>query len=127
MKGRSGIQKILRSAQRHYAVGNKVEFVTVTRPQADPNLGRGTPPEEVRTLLDPEPFIGSVPVNMVRVSGGQYLFSDFKMSVLKDLLTPAQAETEGNVFYINDERFEAVGSATEAPSSWEFVVRKKKP
>ena len=122
-----GMTHLLRSAQTHYAVGNKVEFVTVQRQSVDPDLGQGAPPDEQRTLLDPEPCIGAVPVNMVRASGGQYLFSDFKLSILKELLTPEQAQTEEAVFYINDERFVAIGSAIEAPSSWEFVVRRKKP
>ena len=124
---RSGMHHLLRSAQTHYAEGNRVEFVTVERQTVDPDLGQGAPPDELRTLLDPEPFIGAVPVNMVRASGGQYLFSDFKLSILKELLTAGQAQTEEAVFYINDERFVAVGSAIETPSSWEFVVRRKKP
>ena len=121
------MQELLRSAQSHYAVGNKVEFVTIVRAQVDPDFGTASVAEETRLLLDPEPFIGAVPVNMVRASGGQYLFSDFKMSVIKSLLTILQAQTEEAVFYINDERFVAIGSGIEAPSTWEFVLRKKKP
>lgn len=122
--GNPALQSLVGGAMRHYAVGNVVSLVTISRTGGDPDLGvSGTETETLREMAN-EPLLAAIAIQSVVKSGGALKFSDLRMTVAKSDLTQAEAETEKSEFDVNGGRYAAI-AMTPHELTWEFVIRKK--
>lgn len=124
--GHPSIQRIIASAQDHYAQGNVVQFVLTSRSGADEDLGvSGTATPNTRNI-SPEPFLNGISVDAVMKGNGAFKFSDLRMTVAKDAMTDSEALDQKGQFIVNGNTFDVI-TCTPNASSYDFVIRRKVP
>jgi hypothetical protein len=104
--------------------GNVVELITKTKQGADKDLGVKGTVTETPTMIEPEPFLNAIGVDMVQRSGGVFRFSDLRMTMARESIQDTIALDAHTEFNVNGVRVQILG-VTPGPSAWEFIIRRK--
>lgn len=117
------LASIFSQLQNHYPKGNMVQLVTRVSASDDKDFGIAGIITETITSICPEPWINAISIRSVQQSGGALRYTDYKMNVAKDALTPDVAYDVTTQFIVNGDRYGIV-TVQAGPSFWEFVIRR---
>jgi hypothetical protein len=122
---RSPIAWLVPEIEAHYHKGNSISMITYIKSgSADKDLGMGGTVTPKITLIQPEPHINAIKVEVVNGSNGAFRFSDLVMTMARQSATfesTIDLHTEWNV---NGDIYQTI-AITPGPSIWEVVLRRK--